>query len=91
MAVGRQFGSRLDDIEGAEVGKREDVPVRRRRFGDLPHLGMRHLASHEGNVLNARDSHIGYEHAVAEQMAGILLAQQARTDPTIGGRVSGHI
>jgi glycine cleavage system regulatory protein len=52
---------------------------------------MRHLASHEGNVLNSRHSHIGDEHAMAEKVAGILLAQQARTDPTVGGRVGSHV
>ena len=89
--MGRQFRPGFEDVERAKVCQREDVTVRPRRLGHLPHLGVRHLASHEGNVLNARHADIGDEHAVAEKMAGILLAQQARTDPTVGGRVSGHV
>ena len=60
-------------------------------LGHLPHARVRHLAAHEGDVLHARHAHVGDEHAVAEQMAGVLLAQQARADPPLGGRMTRHV
>ena len=55
-----------------------------RRPDHAAHVRVRHLAAHEGHVLHARHPDIGDEHAVAEEMAGILLAQQARSDPARG-------
>src|SRR4029078_2699720 len=55
------------------------------------HLSVRHVAADERHILHARYADIGNEHAVAEQMAGILLAQHARSDPTVGGRGNGHV
>ena len=62
----------------------EDARDGIRRLDDLPQAGVRHLAAHEGDILHAGHADIGDEHAGADEIAGILLAQQARTDPTVG-------
>ena len=41
------------------------------------------LNEHKGDVLHARHSQVGNEHAVTEQVAGVLLAQQTRADPPV--------
>jgi hypothetical protein len=91
MAMRCEFRSGFKNLECAEVRQRENVRLGAGRFGHPPNMRMRHLASREGDVLKAGHADIGDEHAVAEKMAGILLAQQARTDPPVGGRVSGHV
>ena len=90
VAMRGEFGSGFQDVERADVGQREDLAGGPRRLDDPAHLGVRHVAADEGDVLHARHPDVGDEHAVAEQMAGILLAQQARSDPTVGGRGNGH-
>jgi hypothetical protein len=84
MAKRRQFRAGLEDVDRAYVGQREDARGGIRRLDDLPQAGMRHLAAHEGDVLQAGHADIGDEHAGAEEIARILLAQQACTDPTAG-------
>ena len=86
-----EFGAGFEDVERADVGQREDVAGGARRPDHPAHLGVRHVAADEGHVLHARHPDIGNEHAVAEQMPGILLAQHARSDPTVGGRGNGHV
>ena len=80
-----ELGAGFEDVERADVGQREDVAGGARRPDHPAHLGMRHVAADEGHVLHARHPDVGNEHAVAEEMPGILLAQQARSDPASEG------
>ena len=54
-------------------------------------FALRHVAADERDVLHAGNADVGNEHAVAKEMPGILLAQHARSDPTVGGRRNGHV
>ena len=90
VAMGGQFRSGLENFERPQIRQCKDISG----GGRLHHpqdLGMRAVAADEGHVLHPRHAEIGNELAVAEQMAGVLLAQQARSDPTLGGQVNGHI
>ncbi len=91
MPVRGEFGSGFKDVERAEIVEREDRARVRLGLRHLPDGRVRHLAAHEGDVLHARHPHVGDEHAVAEQMAGVLLAQQARADPPLRGRMTRHV
>ena len=90
VAMRGELGPGFQDVERADVGQREDVAGGARRPDHAAHLGVRHVAADEGHVLHARHPDIGDEHAVAKEMPGILLAQHARSDPTVGGRGIGH-
>ena len=87
-----EFGPGFEDVQRADVGQREDA-ARRCPAGLVTRRtrALRHLAAHEGHVLHAGHADVGNEHAVAEEMAGILLAQQARADPTYDLLVIAHI
>ena len=91
VAMRGQLRPGLQNIERADVREREDLCRCARGLDDVAHAGVRHLAAYEGDVLDARHADVGNEHPVAEEIALILLAQQARTDPAFGLRVSGHV
>ena len=91
VAMGGELRPGFQDVERADVGQREDLAGGARRREHAAHIRVRHVAADEGHVLHARHAHIGDEHAVAEQMPGILLAQHARSDPGVGRRRNGHV
>jgi hypothetical protein len=91
MPVCRQFRPRFEDVERTDVSQRENVVSATVRLDHLPHMSVRHLAADEGDILHTSHSDIGDKHAMSEQVARILLAQQIRSDPTVGGRVIRHI
>ena len=90
MAMPGEFGPGFQDVQRADIRQREDVARGARRPEHAAHLRVRHVAADERHVLHARHADVGNEHAVAKQMAGILLAQHARSDPAVGGRRNGH-
>jgi len=91
VTMGRELGTGFEDVERADIGQGEDVAGGARRPDDAADVGMRHVTADESHVLHAGHPDVGNERAVAEQMPGILLAQHARSDPTVGGRRNGHV
>ena len=83
VAVGGKFRPGLEDGQWRQVGQREHVVRVGGRLDHPLHARVRHRAAHEGHVLDAGNPHVGNEHAVAEEMPGILFSQQTRTDPAV--------
>jgi hypothetical protein len=83
VAVRRELGAGLENLDGTDVGERENPCGSVRRLAHLPDAGMCQWTAHEGNILNAGHLHVRDEHPVTVKMAGILLAQEACADPAL--------
>ena len=91
MAVRRELGAGLENLDGPDVGERENACGSVRGFAHAADAGMCQWTAHEGNVLNARHLDVRDEHAVTVKMAGILLAQEACADPALRSRSFIHL
>ena len=83
----RQLRSGFEDRQGTEIGEREDASFETLRLHDVAHAAVRDLAAHERDVLHAGHPQIGDVFAVAEEETLVLLARQARADPTVRRRM----
>ena len=91
VTVGGELGAGFEDVERPDVGQGEDVAGGARRPDHAADVRMRHVAADKGHVLHTGNPEVGNEHAVAEEMPGVLLAQHARSDPTAEDDRNDHV
>src|ERR1700722_10071327 len=81
---------RIDEFYFTEIGKAEHLVLESGRLLDTEQPAVRDRTADECDILHARHSQIGHKSAGAQKMPLILLAKEARADPSPCSTVQIH-
>jgi hypothetical protein len=75
MTVRSEFGPRLQNGNWTDIVEDKNTAGSGRWLYDFANTSVRHLASHECDILHIRQMHVGNELASPPKVASILFAQ----------------